>query len=575
MFSGEPDQSVGGVDGAMRLAIRAADPTRATELGKLLGIAPATAQVLLNRGFGQETDARAWLSPRLSELTQPDTMVDREAAADRLAHAVRAGERIAVFGDYDVDGTTSAAILSGILEQLGGRVSTTLASRFEGGYGLSDHALDRILAQRPALLVTCDCGSSDHRRIERARALGVDVIVVDHHLVPAEPLPALAFLNPHRPDCGFGYKGLCSAGLALTLGAAVRAKLGVELDLRAFLDLVALGTIADVAPLDGDNRRLVRAGLALIASGRARPGVQALRELAKLQAGTPVSAIEVAFRMTPRLNAPGRLGESELSLALLRARTLDEARGIAARIELLNDQRRAIEAQVTEAAIAQVRERYGDEPASGVVAAGEGWHRGVLGISAARLTDHFHVPAVVIGLEHGQGHGSCRAPDGYRLFDAVSACADLLERFGGHQAACGLSLRSEHLDAFRAAFEAASSDVGRHAPPIDVDAVIGEGAFTLPSAADLARLEPLGEGNAEPVFLLARAEVTESRTVGDNHLKLRLRSGQERLTAFGRELSSRRPPPGSMVRAVGSLRADTWNGGTGLELRLLDFEIRE
>jgi single-stranded-DNA-specific exonuclease len=572
VFSGEPEQrEVPG--GALRLAIRTADLAGATALGRLLGISAATAQVLLNRGFAQETDARAYLSPRLSELTHPETMVDREAAADRLAHAVRAGERIAVFGDYDVDGTTSAAILAGILEQLGGRVSVSLASRFEGGYGLSDHALDRILSQRPGLLVTCDCGSSDHPRITRARERGVDVIVVDHHLVPSEPLPALAFLNPHRPDCGFGYKGLCSAGLALTLGAAVRAKLGVELDLRAFLDLVALGTIADVAPLDGDNRRLVRAGLALIGSSAARPGVQALRELAKLPTGTPVGAVEVAFRMTPRLNAPGRLGDPELSLALLRARSLEEARGIAARIEQLNDQRRSIEAEVTQAAIAQVRERYGDEPASGVVAAGEGWHRGVLGITAARLTDRFNVPAVVIGIEDGHGHGSCRGPEGYRLFDAVAACRDMLERFGGHQAACGLSLRSERLSAFRAGFEAASGDVGRHAPTIDVDAVIGEGAFSLPTAADLGRLEPLGEGNAEPVFLIARAEVTESRTVGDNHLKLRLRAGGERLSAFGRELSARRPTPGSIVRAVGSLRPDTWNGGTGVELRLLDFEL--
>jgi single-stranded-DNA-specific exonuclease len=558
----------------MHFAVRTQDLPRATELGRVLGLAPATAQVLMNRGIDQELAARAYLTPRLAELTHPETMADRELAADRLASAVRAGERIAVFGDYDVDGTTSAAILSGILEQLGGRVTVTLASRFEGGYGFSDIALERVLALRPAVIVTCDCGSSDHPRIARARERGIDVIVVDHHLVPSEALPALAFLNPHRPDCGFGYKGLCSAGLALTLGAAVRAKLGVELDLRAFLDLVALGTIADVAPLDGDNRRLVRAGLALIASPNVRPGVQALRELAKLQAGTAVSAIEVAFRMTPRLNAPGRLGDSELSLALLRARTIDEARGVAARIEQLNEQRKAIEAEVTSAAIAQVRERYGDEPTTGVVAAGEGWHRGVLGISAARLTDRFNVPAVVIGLDDGIGHGSCRAPDGIRLFDAVRRCAAMLERFGGQQAASGLTLRAERYEAFRSAFEEATRDeVGRHAPALAVDVEIGEGAYALPPAADLARLEPLGEANEEPVFLLSRAEVTESRTVGENHLKLALRTaGGVRLSAFGRELSARRPAAGSVVRALGNLRPDTWGGSRGIELRLMDFE---
>lgn len=558
----------------MRVEIREPDVAGATALGQALGISATTAQILLHRGFCDEQIARGFLSPRLSELTPPHGMADRELAADRLARAVQKGERIAVFGDYDVDGTTSAAILAGILEQLGGTVSVWLASRFEGGYGLSDEALSRVLAAGPSVLVTCDCGSSDHPRLGRARAQGVDVIVVDHHLVPQEPLPAFAFLNPHRPDCGFAYKGLCSAGLALSLGAEVRARLGVALDLRGWLDLVALGTIADIAPLDGDNRKLVRAGLALLGSPAARPGVVALRELARIKPGAVIGAVDVAFRITPRLNAAGRLGDPSLSLELLRARTLPEARALGARLEQLNDQRKALEAEVTRQAIEQVIALYGEAPASGVVAAGEGWHRGVVGITAARLSERFSVPAIAIALEGGLGHGSCRGPDGYPLFDAVTRCAAHLARFGGHQAASGLCLRIDRLEAFRADFSVATSQgfaaVAR--PPAAVDVVLGANGFALPPASDLAQLEPLGEANAEPIFLLPEAKIESSSVVGRGHLKLGLSLRGQRLSAFGLDMGSRMPEPGRSITALGSLRPDSWAGGDRLELRLQDFE---
>lgn len=558
----------------MLVALREADPAAADNLGRALGLAPAVAQVLLHRGFADEGSARAFLTPRLADLTPPHAMADREGAADRLASAVRRGERISVFGDYDVDGTTSAAILSGILERLGGRVSVLLANRFEGGYGLSDPALDRVLQTRPSLLVTCDCGSSDHARLARARERGIDTIVVDHHLVPTEQLPTLAFLNPHRPDCGFGYKGLCSAGLALSLGAEVRARLGVALDVREWLDLVALGTVADMVPLDGDNRRLVRAGLNMLASPHARPGVVALRELAKIAPGSHVGAVDVAFRITPRLNAAGRLGDPMLTLALLRARDIYEARGLAARVEQLNDQRKAIEASVTEQAITQVIALYGEQPRCGVVAAGEGWHRGVVGISAARLTERFGVPAVVIALDGEHGHGSCRTPDGYRLFDAIQRCAGELERFGGHQAASGLTLRKERLPAFRAQFSDVTADCMQlieDPRALRADVQLGGGGYPVPPAADLTRLEPLGEANSEPVFLLADARVEGAGVVGRGHLKLDLRVDGARVGAFGLDMGARVPQPGSSIRAVGVLRPDAWLGGDRVELRLHDF----
>ena len=275
-------------------------------------------------------------------------MADRALAAERIARAIRKRERIVVFGDYDVDGTTSAIILADVIRVLGGDVCVKIADRFRGGYGLSDAALARCLDTSPGLLVTCDCGSSDHERIARARNRGVDVIVVDHHLVPEEALPALAFLNPHRPECGFGFKGLCSAGLAFSLGAAVRAEIGARLDLRGWLDLVAIGTIADLAPLIGDNRRLVRAGLKRLSSPNGRPALRAMLQATNLDKSDLLSARDVAFRLSPRLNAPGRLGEADLTLRFLSTQRLDEASALLGEIEARNAQRKALGALATQ-----------------------------------------------------------------------------------------------------------------------------------------------------------------------------------------------------------------------------------
>jgi single-stranded-DNA-specific exonuclease len=557
-----------------RFVLTPQDPARAGELGRALAVSPLIAQVLLNRGISLEGPAKTFLSPKLAHLTRPDQMADRSLTAERLAEAVRKRERIVVFGDYDVDGTTSAAILSGILEQLGGDVCTLLANRFDGGYGLSDAALDRCLRERPRVLVTCDCGSSDHARVERARDAGVDVIVIDHHLVPAKPLAAVAFLNPHRPVCGFPYKGLCSAGLALSVGAALRQEMKADLDLRPWLDLVALGTIADVAPLDGDNRALVRSGLALLSSEHARPGIVALRELAKIRPGTALSAIDVAFRMTPRLNAAGRLGDPAITLQLLRAQSLTDARLIALQIERMNSERKELERSATKAAIEQLgpsgRER------AGLVAAGEGWHRGVVGISAARLVDRYQRPALAIALHGELGHGSGRAPDGFPLHKALSRAAHLLEGFGGHDAAVGLTVRADRVDALREAFEQAcaelSSSLGAD-PPVSVDARLeGDHGYALPRASELSLLEPLGEANPEPVFE-AYAELLRADVVGSDHLKLTLRAGGGELGAFGFELGPQKALLQTpRVRVWGSLRPDTYRGNERVELRILHVE---
>lgn len=570
------DAVTGGSGGLPRTGFRMkpSDPQLARELAAAIGVSASIAQILLNRGLSDPVRARDFLEPKLAHLTPPEAMADRDAASERLAAAVRRRERVAIFGDYDVDGTTSATILGGILSVLGAEVCTLVANRFEGGYGFSEPALKRALATGATLIVTCDCGSSDHERIEAARKRGVDVIVVDHHLVPERPLPALAFLNPHRDECGFPYKGLCSAGLALSLGAAVRAAVGSSLDVRSWLDLVALGTVADVMPLDGDNRRLVRAGLTRIASARPRPGVLALREAARIRPGAQVGGADIAFRLAPRLNAAGRLGDAELTLRLLSATSVHEARMLAARIEQINQERRAIQERISEEAIAQVLDIYGDKLDGGIVAAAPGWHRGVVGIVAARLVERFNVPAVVIAIEDGEGHGSCRTPEGFSIYDAVAGCRPLLTRFGGHAAAAGLSLEASRLEAFRARFDDTCRRMRAQLPPLDatpqVDVVIGD-AFGLPSAAELAMLEPVGEANAEPLFLLEGAHVEDVSVVGQGHLKLALRMGDHRLSAFGWEMGLLSNEVGARVDLLGSLRPDSWRGGDAIELRITGF----
>ncbi len=547
------------------LKIRKLDHAQAKALGEACGVGPTVAQVLIHRGYEDPAAAAAFLEPTLAGLSAPDSMADRDAAAKRIAGAIRRHERIVVFGDYDVDGTTAAVILADILEALGGDVQVLCADRFGGGYGLSAQALARCMEASPGLIVTCDCGSSDHERIRDAKKHGIDVVVVDHHLVPDEPLPAVAFLNPHRPDCAFPYKGCASAGLAFILGAAVRAALGVQFDVRPWLDLVALGTVADVAPLDGDNRRLVRAGLRRLASSTARPGVTALRSIVKIPPNGFISAVDIAFKFAPRLNAAGRLGQSETALRLLRARSAKDALQAAQALEQLNNERKALTEQIAREAMAQVESVYGSEPSSGIVVGSDAWHRGVVGITAARLAERYRVPAVVVAFDGASGHGSGRSVAGVDLHGAIATCAHELDAWGGHRAAIGLGLQLGRLEAFRAAFGDATRGSVPAPAPIDVDVELGD-VFAPPSGDDMARLEPLGEGNVSPTFM-AEARVQEAQAVGasGDHLALRLEVSSQLLRAFAPGMGDLATGLGDVIRVVGALQPDHFRGGQELQ----------
>jgi single-stranded-DNA-specific exonuclease len=538
------------------------------EFAKALGLSATVAGILWRRGHRDIEGTRRFLEPRLADLTRPEAMADREIAAERLAAAIRRGESICVFGDYDCDGITSTAILTQALRALGATVYPLLASRFAGGYGVSAPAVERILATKAPLVVTCDCGTSDHASLRALVAEGREVIVIDHHLIPDEPLPAVAFLNPHRVDCGFAYKNMSSCGLALSVAGAVRTALGVPLDLLQWLDLVAIGTVADVVPLDGDNRALVRAGLKRLAE-RTRPGLSALMETLRLGQGAPVTSQDIAFRIAPRINAPGRVGSPEPALELLLAASPADGSAAAARVEQLQSERRRIQDEMIAQALADVAHLNLAER-DAIVVGQEGWNHGIVGVVAGRLSDTFQRPVVVVGFSDGLGRGSVRGPSGSRLHDALGRCQHLLERFGGHQAAAGLDIRRPHFEDFRQCFEEAcrslSAEVADGTSPSDNSATtLLEGDTLQQVHADLERLEPFGSGNP-PVRLLVEATVNAVRTVRGGHLKLELTCYGQRVGAFAAGMAEQAPLAGSRVSVQGTLRRDAWRGGSALEI---------
>jgi single-stranded-DNA-specific exonuclease len=468
-----------------------------------------------------------------------------------------------------VDGVTTAATLASALREMGGKVIARAASR-EAGYGVGVDDVARFAAEGCRVLVTGDCGTSDHDALAAARQRGIDTIVIDHHELPGAETPAYALINSRRPDDAFPFKGLASCGVAFYLAAALRTRLASAFDPRRLLDLVALGTIADLVPLTDENRILVAAGLKVL-SARQRPGLAALAVRAELTDG-PITAQQAAFRLTPRLNAAGRLGEAQLALDLLLASPADADR-LAAAIDEQNTERQRIQELVWMEARAQAAEQA---TAPALVVGAEGWHHGVVGIVAARLVDDFARPAIAIGFKNGEGRGSARTIAGVNLFDALGVCRDHLTRFGGHAGAAGLSITRERLEDFRAAFvgEAARQLAGRPPAAVDVDAEVALGDLDLPFAEELSRLGPFGAANREPLFALRGVVARTTRVVGKGHLQLTLDHRGVVSEAIGFNLGSADPGPGAVLDLLATAELDTYRGMRRTRLRVTKLARR-
>ena len=509
------------------------DPDAVDRLAKDLKCHPVTAAVLINRQILTVDRARDFLTASLTNLPAPFALKDMDVAVERIAAAIAGKEKILIFGDYDVDGITATVILLNFLHHAGADVSYYIPHRITEGYSIQSQHISRYATPNHIdLIITADCGSTSHQAIEAANRAGIDVIITDHHSIGENLPPALAVVNPRRPDCPAGLENLAGVGVAFFLLICLRKHLRdngfwrerPEPNLKNECDLVALGTIADMVPLTGENRILCKAGLRLIAADR-RPGLAALLQASAVNSSF-LSTEDIAFRLAPRINAAGRMDHALRAVELLTTQNSEAAAKSAQTLNLLNQRRQQMEKKI----LADI-ERYLELNPSlrqrhCLVFAGAQWHAGLIGIVASRVVEKFHRPTVLIAIDNGLGTGSARSVPALNLYDALTACSSCLESFGGHAMAAGLKIREENIEAFQQQFE----DIVRHtcrpedfSPRLIVDRDLDFDEIASGLIDELQSLAPFGTANPEPLFRAGNVRVVSSRVVGHNHRRMMLR----------------------------------------------------
>jgi len=527
------------------------------------------ARLLSRKGFASADDVQSFLRPRLKTLSDPFLLPEMQTAVTRIFSALDRPERIVLFGDYDVDGVTSLALLAEMLRAYGGKPDLFLPMRMEEGYGLSRESVERCVDQHhPQLLIALDCGTSSATEIANLRGRGVDVIVVDHH-EPKSTLPeCVAIVNP-KVDPGSPFHYLCTAGIVFKLCHALLKTRPIEFDLKSKLDLVALGTVADIVPLCGENRTLVQRGAIEIARST-RPGLKKLIEVSGVK--SPVHTDDIGYRLGPRLNAAGRLSTAEKSLRLLLTQNEIEAKELAEFLDRQNRERQDVEKRIFLAVEERIVNEFDPSRDAAIVVWARGWHAGVLGIVASRITHKYHRPAIVIGFdENGLGKGSGRSIEGLNLVQALTRCADKLEKYGGHEMAAGLTIHEKDIDAFAEQFrgiarELLSEDDLQPRLRLDHEITFAELNFDFLGWHEM--LQPFGNGNPQPLFFARGIDLPVApRIVGENHLALVLRQQnyQRRAIFFGAALNRLPSQPWDIAFRI---RADEYEGETRLEMRV-------
>ena len=546
-----------------------------------LGVSPVAARLLCIRGLGNLDEARRFLSPSLDDLHDPFALTDMRPAVERILAAIERRERIAIHGDYDVDGVTSTVILRRALEMLGADVVHFIPERLRDGYGLQPASLDRLHADGVQLVISVDCGIRGVEAALHAKALGLDLIITDHH-EPDTALPdAFAVINPKRHDCTYPDKNLAGVGVALKVVQALCTKAGRTSWLPAFVKVAAIGTLADVVPLTGENRIIAKLGLSMLSKGPHKVGLRSLLDVCGLT-GKEIDGYHIGFVLAPRVNAAGRMSTPDIAARLLLAsdETMsEEARGLAEQLNTENTRRQQEEAEI----VAQARKAVETDLDIGsrtvIVVAGEGWHRGVIGIVASKLVDAFHRPAIVLSTDGETAHGSCRSIPSFNMLAALESCADAMIKFGGHKQAAGLTIESARIRELRMRvndFADGCLDPDDLRPRLWIDGALTFRSITEQVASELTRLAPFGAGNPCPVFTTSRVEIVDGpRRVKDRHLKMAFKQDGRVMRGIAWRASEREAFVTEHRGAIDlafSLEQDTWNGERYLQLSVADFK---
>jgi single-stranded-DNA-specific exonuclease len=550
-------------------------------LASAIGVAPIVAQLLCQRGLGDPELATRFLNPSLDHLHDPALLAGMTAAVDRILGAIARKERIAIHGDYDVDGITSTVILRRALEMLGADVVHFIPERLKDGYGLQPVAVERLHADGVALIVSVDCGIRGADAARRARELGVDLIITDHHEPDAELPPALAVINPKRRDCAYPDKNLAGVGVALKVVQALLRKSGRESWLPGFIKVAAIGTLADVVPLVGENRVIAKLGLELLTKGPHKVGLRALLDVCGLT-GKTIDSFHISFMLAPRVNAAGRMSTPDIATRLLLASDEalgDDVRALAQQLDGENVRRQEEEAEIVAAAKKIVTTDPDIGARTVLVVAGDSWHRGVIGIVASKLVDAFHRPAIVLSIENGVAQGSCRSIARFDMLGALERCAPLLERFGGHKQAAGLTLDASRIRELRAAVNAVADETlgpDDLMPRLRVDGDLTFRSITGSVAAGVAALAPFGAGNPRPVFAARGVAIVDGpRKLKERHLKMALKQDGRIFRAIAWRAAERHEfltEHKAALDVAFSLEQNQYNGETYVELTLADMK---
>jgi single-stranded-DNA-specific exonuclease len=556
------------------------DDAAATQLADALGIAVVTARLLCQRGFSDPELARRFLRPSLDDLHDPFTLADMPAVVDRVFAAIARKERIAIHGDYDVDGVTSTVILRRALELLGADVVHFLPERFRDGYGLQPASLDRLHADGVKVVISVDCGIRAPEAALRATELGLDLIITDHHEPDTELPKALAVINPKRHDCHYADKNLAGVGVSLKLVQALCIRSGHANWLPAFVKVAAIGTLADVVPLSGENRIIAKLGLEMLSKGPHKIGLRSLLDVCGLT-GKAIDSYHIGFVMAPRINAAGRMSSPDIAARLLLAADeamADEARELAQQLDQENLRRQQEEAEIVAQAKKLVETDLEIGSRTVIVVAGEGWHRGVIGIVASKLVDAFHRPAIVLSIDGGIAHGSCRSIPSFSILGALESCGELMTKFGGHKVAAGLTIEASRIKELRARV---NDYADSHLEPDDlrprlwIDGSLAFKSISDQVASELTSLAPFGAGNPTPVFRASRVEVVDGpRRLKDRHLKMSFRQDGRVIRGIAWRASERESFVTEHKGAIDvafHLEQDTWNGDRYLQLSVADF----